>query len=72
MLKSSFELLKHKLGATVHIHDLYDSDYPYRELFTLLRGVKYRGWCLSESPATTDPQRVMRYYKALWEELTRE
>ena len=71
-LKSSFELLKNKLGATVHIHDLYDADYPYRELFTLLRSVKYRGWCLSESPATTDPLRVMRYYKALWEELTRE
>ncbi len=71
-VKSSFDLLKNKLGATVHIHDLYDPDYPYRELFTLLRSVEYSGWCLSESPATTDPLRVMRYYKALWDELMRE
>jgi len=70
-LKPSFDLLKNKLGATVHIHDLYDPDYPYRELFALLRGVDYRGWTLSESSATTDPLRVMRYYKALWQELTR-
>ena len=70
-LKPSFDLLKNKLGATVHIHDLYDPDYPYRELFALLRGVNYRGWTLSESSATTDPLRVMRYYKALWQELSR-
>jgi xylose isomerase-like TIM barrel protein len=68
-LKSSFDLLKDTLGSTVHIHDLYDPDYAYRELFTLLRSVNYRGWCLSESPPTSDTLRVMRYYKALFEEL---
>lgn len=70
-LKKNFNLLKPYLGATVHIHDLYDPRYPYRELFSLLRGAKFEGYCLSESPATSDPLRVMRYYKALWEELTR-
>lgn len=70
-VKSSFELLKDKLGQTVHIHDLYDPDYPYRELFALLRGIKYNGWCLSESPATADPLRVMRYYQALFAEWTK-
>ncbi len=68
-IKHNFDLLKHKLGETVHIHDLYDPEYPYRELFTLLRQNKFTGYCLSESPATTDTLRVMRYYKALWEEL---
>jgi sugar phosphate isomerase/epimerase len=70
-LKASFDLLKDKLGSTTHIHDLYDADYPYRELFSLLKGIGYKGWCLSESPATTDAVRVMRYYRALFDELTK-
>jgi sugar phosphate isomerase/epimerase len=70
-LAHSFGLLKDKLGATVHIHDLFDKEYPYRELFALLRGVDYKGYCLSESPATKDPLVVMRYYRALFNELAR-
>ena len=67
----SFNLLKNKLGQTIHIHDLYDP-YPYRELFALLRKQNYNGYCLSESPATPDPLRVMRYYRMLFDELNRE
>lgn len=70
-LSHSFNLLKAKLGSTVHIHDLYDKAYPYRELFTLLRANGFAGYCLSESPPTTDAVRVMHYYKALWDEFTR-
>lgn len=68
-LKHSFELLRRYLGRVVHIHDLYERSYPYRELFELLRGVGFDGYCLSESAATSDPLRVMQYYKALWQEL---
>jgi sugar phosphate isomerase/epimerase len=67
----NFNLVKAKLGRTVHIHDLYD-DYPYRELFALLRKQDYDGYCLSESPATADPLRVMRYYRLLFDELNRD
>ncbi len=70
-LAHSFGLLEKHLGGTVHIHDLYDASYPYRELFSLLHKVGYQGYCLSESPATTDPLRVMRYYNALFQELAR-
>jgi len=70
-IRRNFDLLKARLGGTMHIHDLYDPKYPYRELFTLLRKSGFKGYCLSESPATSDPIRVMRYYKALWHELTR-
>ena len=70
-IKQNFDLLKKRIGHVVHIHDLYDSRYPYRELFSLLRGIGFEGYCLSESPATADTLRVMRYYKALWEELIR-
>lgn len=69
-LVPSFNLLKNKLGGTVHIHDLYDN-YPYRELFSLLRKQDYEGFCLSESPATPDVLRVMRYYRMLFDELNR-
>src|SRR5690606_37964449 len=70
-LRRSFDLLKEYQGAVVHIHDLYDRSYPYRELFALLGEIGFEGHTLSESPATDDPLRVMRYYRALWEELSR-
>ena len=70
-IAQNFKLLENKLGATVHIHDLFDNSYPYRELFALLRGRNYTGYCLSESPATSDPVRVMHYYRALFNELNR-
>lgn len=70
-LARNFGLLKARLGGTVHIHDLYD-DYPYRELFALLRKQDYDGYCLSESPATPDTLRVMRYYRMLFDELNRD
>ena len=70
-LKANFELVRDRLGHTVHIHDLFDATYPYRELFSLLRSAGFTGYCLSESPTTNDPLRVMRYYRALWLELLR-
>lgn len=68
-IRENFDLLKNHIGGTVHIHELYDAEYPYRELFSLLRSTGFDGYCLSESRPTTDPLMVMRYYKALWEEL---
>lgn len=69
-VKANFDLVKNKLGRTVHINELY-SGYPYRELFSLLRSAGFEGYCLSESQATSDPDHVMRYYRALWTELSR-
>jgi len=69
-VKANFDLVKNKLGRTVHINELY-SGYPYRELFSLLRSAGFEGYCLSESQATSDPDHVMRYYRALWTELAR-
>ena len=45
--------------------------YPWRELFTLLRAIGYDRYTLAEIPGSPDPDRVMRYYRALWRELTR-
>ncbi len=68
-LKTNFDLLAKRIGDVVHIHDLYERSYPYRELFSLLKTSGFKGWCLSESPPTSDPLRVMRYYRALFDEL---
>lgn len=69
-LEHNFKLVQEYLGQTVHIHDLI-SDYPWRQLFALLKQANYTGWTLVEEGATTaDPIRVMKYYRLLWESMT--
>jgi sugar phosphate isomerase/epimerase len=68
-IAGNFELLKDKIRQ-VHMRDLYLDEYPWRELFTLLRGAGFDGYCLAEIPASPDPVRVMNYYRALWKELS--
>lgn len=65
-----FELLKPHI-RNVHINNL-TSGYPYRDVFTLLRQLRYDGYTLAEvAEAKGDPIRFMRYYRALWDELSR-
>ena len=67
-LEYNFNLVKDRLG-TIHIHDLV-SNYPWQQMFKLLRQAKFNGWTLLEEGAqTTDPVRVMKYYKLVWEQL---
>ncbi|HEY3837708.1 MAG TPA: sugar phosphate isomerase/epimerase family protein [Bryobacteraceae bacterium] len=68
-VKPSFELLRPYI-RNCHIHDLYEN-YPYRELFALLNRSGYQGYTLCESPESPEPERYLRYYKALWTELNR-
>jgi sugar phosphate isomerase/epimerase len=68
-LAANFKSLANRLG-TVHIHDLV-SDYPWRELFGLLKAAEFDGWTLLEGETpTADPLRVMKYYKLVWEQMT--
>jgi sugar phosphate isomerase/epimerase len=69
-VKANFDRVKNRLGRTCHINELY-SGYPYRELFALLQESGFEGYCLAECQPTTDPKQVMRYYRALWLELSR-
>ena len=41
--------------------------YPWRELFTLFRSAGYNRYTFAEVPASSEPLRLMRYYRALWE-----
>jgi sugar phosphate isomerase/epimerase len=61
----NFGLLKNKIFS-VHMTDLFQEEYPYRKLLAGLNEVNFKGFCLAEIPASTDPVRVMKYYRALW------
>ncbi|HOC56866.1 MAG TPA: TIM barrel protein [Verrucomicrobiota bacterium] len=61
----NFDLLKDKIFC-VHMRDLFVEDYPFRKLLTRLNEINFRGFCLAEAPASTDPVRVMKYYRGLW------
>jgi sugar phosphate isomerase/epimerase len=70
-VREYFRLLQPWLRSC-HINELY-SGYPYRELFHLLREADYDRVTLAEIPGTADVasgERLLRYYKALWTELT--
>lgn len=69
-VRESFGLVRDWI-ASVHINELYREEYPWRELFTLLRGIGYAGYCFAEIAESRDPERLMLYYRALWKELSR-
>jgi len=66
-VKASFDLLRPWL-VSCHINELV-SGYPYRELFALMRQTKYDRWTLCEAPESKEPERFLKYYRALWERL---
>lgn len=61
----NFDLVKDKI-FTVHMRDLFLEEYPFRKLMTRLNEIHFTGFCLAEIPPSTDPVRVMKYYRALW------
>jgi len=54
-----------------HINELWNSNYPWRELFGLLKQSGYNRYTLAEIAESSDPVRLMHYYRALWLELQR-
>ena len=46
--------------------DLFQEEYPFRKLLNGLNEIHFHGFCLAEIPASIDPVRVMKYYRALW------
>ena len=68
-VRRSFEMLRPWLKSC-HINELW-TPYPWRELFSLMNATKYDGYTLAEIPESKDPERLMRYYKALWTALSK-
>ena len=70
-VRQHFELLRPWL-MSVHINNLWNEAYPYRELFALLSSSGYTGFCLAEiAEESAEPDTFLRYYKALFRELAR-
>lgn len=66
-----FDLLRPWIKS-VHINELH-SAYPWRELFTCLKEMGYDRYTLAEipgAPNVASGERLLRYYKALWEQLS--
>jgi hydroxypyruvate isomerase len=68
-VKESFELLRPWLKSC-HINELVNG-YPYRELFALMKKTGYDRWTLCEAAESKEPERFLRFYRALWLELNR-
>ncbi len=64
-IKDTFALVADRIQE-VHLRDLTDEAYPWRELFALLKAQKYEGFTLAEIPESRDPDRVLKYFRALW------
>lgn len=64
-IKNTFALVADRIRE-VHLRDLTDESYPWRELFALLQAQKYEGFTLAEIAESKDPDRVLRYFRALW------
>lgn len=65
-IRASFELLKHAI-AEVHITDIGIYQYPWQELFNLLKEIGYQGFCLAEIAENPDPVRFMKYYRTIFD-----
>lgn len=65
-----FNLLRPWLRSC-HITELWNPDYPYDELFTLLVKTGYDRFTLAEIPGSAEPERLMHYYAALWQRMVK-
>jgi len=62
---ANFQMVKDRI-FTVHLRDLFLEEYPFRRLFQSLMRSGFTGYCLAEIPPSTDPVRVMKYFRGLW------
>ena len=63
--EANFNSVKDRI-RNIHMHELWDEEYPYREFFRLLQQAGYQGYCDAEIPASAEPIRLMKYYRALF------
>ncbi|MBK8946268.1 MAG: TIM barrel protein [Ignavibacteriae bacterium] len=69
-LEYNFNLVKKYLGDTVHIRELNIGDYPYNQLFTLLKKENYNGWILLECRTEpVDKVKALIEQRHIWEKM---
>jgi sugar phosphate isomerase/epimerase len=62
---SNFNLLKNQIGQ-VHMRDLMLDEYPWRKLISGLKDMNFQGYCFAEIPESTDPIRVLKYFRGMF------
>ena len=58
----NFALVQKQIGQ-VHMRDLFLDEYPWRDLIKALHDMKFEGFCFAEIPESSDPLRVLRYFR---------
>jgi sugar phosphate isomerase/epimerase len=64
-LEYNFNLIKDRIKG-VHMHELWDEKYPYRDFFRLLSASGYKGYCNAEIDGNPEPIRLLNYYRSLF------
>ena len=64
-LEKNFNLVKNRIRG-VHMHDLFNREYPYRSFFKLLSDSGYKGYCNAEVEQSCEPVIFMKYYRDLF------
>jgi sugar phosphate isomerase/epimerase len=71
-LRYNFNLVKDRLGSTIHVHDFSDPGFPYQELVDLLLEAGWSGWALLERSGTVrNPVEALTEQRQIWERLVR-
>lgn len=69
-LEHNFNLVKNRLGDTVHVHEINTGDYPYQDLMDLLGKIDYAGWILLECSTTPEDKiTAMIEQREVWESM---
>ena len=65
-IEASYGLVRDRIRL-VHITELADPSYPWRDLFARLAADGYQGFTLAEiGQPSLEPERFLRYYRTLW------
>lgn len=71
-LEYNFNLVKNRMGRTVHVRELDSENYPFQKLLDLYKGIDYNGWVLLEcSSQPPDIVKAMQEQKRIFEEMIR-
>lgn len=69
-LQHNFHAVSEYFGDTLHVRELESTEYPYPQLFQLLRAARYPGWVLLEARTDpTDKAAALRHQRELFDNL---
>lgn len=69
-LEYNFNLVKNRLGDTVHIHEMDGDAYPWQELMNLFVKMDYSGWMLWECSSNPENKvEALIKNRGMWEKL---